>query len=66
LSEIATHVKSNVNKIILINVLRQEETMNVDGVKSDEVASKKSFKIKLIPKEWTGNGVLGCRIVPLD
>lgn len=54
LAEIATHVKSHVNKIILLNVIRAENQQNV------------SVKIKLTPKPWSGHGVLGCRIVPID
>jgi 26S proteasome non-ATPase regulatory subunit 9 len=67
LAEIAIHVKSNINKIILLNVLRQDttgEAMDVD--ENAEVAAKKSVKIKLVPKTWSGHGVLGCKIIPID
>jgi 26S proteasome non-ATPase regulatory subunit 9 len=57
LSEIASLVKNSINKIILLNVLR---------VNSENELETKLVKIKLVPKQWSGHGVLGCRIVPFE
>lgn len=54
LAEIAELVKSHENKIILVNVARNGG--------SDE---KTYVKIKLVPKRWSGHGLLGCKIVPI-
>jgi 26S proteasome non-ATPase regulatory subunit 9 len=57
LALIADHVKSHVNKIILLNVLRKE---------SQNDLNPQYVKIKLIPKEWSGHGVLGCKLITLE
>lgn len=51
LTEIAEHVKQRVNKIILVKVLRLNETN----------MSKASLILKLEPKQWDGVGLLGCK-----
>jgi 26S proteasome non-ATPase regulatory subunit 9 len=66
LAEIATHVKSNINKIILLNVLRQDTSSEPMNVEEKEQVIKKYVKIKLVPKTWSGHGVLGCKIAPID
>jgi 26S proteasome non-ATPase regulatory subunit 9 len=59
LAQIAQLVAKNENKIILLNVLRK---IKLD----DENFDLKSVKIKLVPKKWSGHGLLGCKIVPLE
>jgi 26S proteasome regulatory subunit N4 len=56
LTKIAELVKSNENKIILLNVSRF----------NDETKLRENLKIKLIPKKWCGHGLLGCKIVPIE
>ena len=63
LSEIASLVKNSENRIVLLSVLRQEN--NVEGVDREKKILKK-LVIKLVPKQWSGHGLLGCRINPLD
>jgi 26S proteasome non-ATPase regulatory subunit 9 len=57
LALIADHVKSRVDKIILLNVLRKE---------SQNDLNPQYVKIKLIPKTWSGHGVLGCKLITLE
>lgn len=56
LAKIAELVKLNENKIILLNVSRF----------NDETKLRENVKIKLIPKKWSGHGLLGCKIVPIE
>lgn len=65
LSEVADLVKNSINKIILLNVLRKTQSENLSS--NDENLTKyEQVKIKLIPKQWSGHGVLGCKLVPID
>lgn len=57
LSQIGELVKNSNNKLILLNVARAA---------ADSPNEKKYFKCKLVPKTWSGHGLLGCKIVPLD
>jgi 26S proteasome non-ATPase regulatory subunit 9 len=56
LSEIAEHVKSKVDKIILVSILRSE---------NNKENSETKMILKLIPKSWNGQGFLGCKLVNL-
>jgi 26S proteasome non-ATPase regulatory subunit 9 len=56
-AQISQLVQRNEDKIILLLVIRG------DG---DESSSKAPVRIKLTPKKWTGHGLLGCKIVPID
>lgn len=56
LSEIAEHVKSKVDKIILVSILRSEN--NNENVENKMI-------LKLTPKSWNGQGFLGCKLVNL-
>lgn len=58
LTEIADLVKRNENKIILLNILRSVKLANNEE-------TKELVKVKLVPKQWNGHGLLGCKIVPI-
>ena len=58
LNQIADLVKKSEDKIILLNALRP---VKID--KNEE--SKELVRIKLMPKKWSGHGLLGCKIVPI-
>ena len=57
LSQIAQHVREKKDKIILLNVQRGN---------GSEGSFKTSVKIKLIPKQWSGHGTLGCKLVYMN
>lgn len=60
LSQIGELVKTSVNKIVLLNIARAADNSNA-------ATSEKTYvKCKLVPKTWSGHGLLGCKIVPLD
>lgn len=66
LAEIAELVRSHENKIILLNIQRVENENGSNGSSQSEQINKKLVKVKLIPKYWSGHGLLGCKIVPID
>lgn len=57
LAQIGELVKTHANKIILLKVARTDE---------NDTNQKKYVTCKLVPKTWSGHGLLGCKIVPLD
>jgi len=56
LNEIAEHVKSKVDKIILVSILRSE---------ANNENTENKMILKLTPKSWSGQGFLGCKLVNL-
>jgi hypothetical protein len=56
LAEIGELVRKSENRIVLLNVAR-------NGAEANQ---KSYVKIKLVPKKWSGHGLLGCKIVPID
>ncbi|RNA31922.1 26S proteasome non-ATPase regulatory subunit 9 [Brachionus plicatilis] len=61
LAEIGDHVRKSENKIILVKIQR-----NDNGNESMAANGKKKIIVKLVPKKWSGHGLLGCKIVPID
>jgi 26S proteasome non-ATPase regulatory subunit 9 len=61
LGQIAELVSKSENKIILLNVLRK-----IRAATDENDVRLESVKIKLIPKKWSGHGLLGCKIVPFQ
>ena len=55
LTEIAEHVKSRANKVILVRVIRETKNGNNETIKAPIV-------LKLEPKTWDGPGILGCKL----
>lgn len=51
LAEIASHVKEREEKIVLMKVLRKVADQN------------QILRLKLVPKKWSGHGLLGCKLV---
>lgn len=51
LAEIASHVKEREEKIVLMKVLRKVADQN------------QILRLKLVPKQWSGHGLLGCKLV---
>lgn len=68
LAHIGELVKTSVNKIILLNVARAVDKSSSSATSSTSTTSqeKQYVKIKLVPKTWSGHGLLGCKIVPMD
>lgn len=54
LAELADHVKSHKDKIVLVKLRRR--------IMEDEFETK---IVKLVPKVWSGHGLLGCKINPI-
>ncbi|CAF0749694.1 unnamed protein product [Brachionus calyciflorus] len=63
LSEIGEHVRKSENKIVLLSVARNNSTEQSASTNGN---NKKKVILKLVPKKWTGHGLLGCKIVPID
>lgn len=58
LNDIGDHVRKSENKIILVKIQRNAESTEING--------KKKIIVKLVPKKWSGHGLLGCKIVPIE
>jgi 26S proteasome non-ATPase regulatory subunit 9 len=58
LTQIAELVKKSEDKIILLNALRPVKL----GANEE---TKELVRIRLVPKKWSGHGLLGCKIVPI-
>ena len=61
LSDVAKLVKDSVNKIVLVKVSRKVGEED----EASQISTSK-LTLKLTPKPWSGHGLLGCKLIPVD
>lgn len=61
LIEIGAHVRNSEDKVILVKIQR-----NDSNDASMQINGKKKVIVKLVPKKWSGHGLIGCKIIPID
>jgi len=64
LSDVASLVRESKDKIILVKICRKERKAEGGGKEGEEEEEKIMIK-KLVPKLWSGNGLLGCKLVKI-
>lgn len=64
LVEIGEHVRKCENKIVLLKISRNANETHGDQTTNGN--NKTKVIIKLTPKKWSGHGLLGCKIFPIE
>jgi len=58
-------VRESKDKIILVKICRKERKAEGGGIEGEEEEEEKIMIKKLVPKLWSGNGLLGCKLVKI-